>query len=91
MENDYKDVLIKLLLEKLQQKEQPLYLTAAATTMRKKRTSKTTHHWTRQDKMQALQMDAEGIDVKLIAQKLDLRRAQVENMIYALKNGRSSI
>lgn len=90
MKDDYKDLLIQLLLDKLQA-EKSFILTASATPVKAKRANKPRHKWTREQKLEVLSLKRSGVAISDIAQKMGLRRQQVDNMIYALEFGRTSL
>jgi hypothetical protein len=90
METDYKDLLIQLLLEKLDKKPTNTYLTASSVTLTRKKVIDR-HKWTRDQKLEMLRLDSEGASESLIAERLGLRKAQVEAMLYSIKAGRASL
>jgi hypothetical protein len=91
MTTDYKDILIQLLLEKVEAKQTPLTLTASNVALKTRKKAIDRHAWTREEKMAMLRMDAEGVAEGLIAERLGLRKAQVEAMLYSIKSGRANI
>ena len=91
MITDYKDLLIQLLLEKVEAKQAPISLTASNVAIKTRKKVLDRHAWTREQKMEMLRMDAEGVTEAVIAQRLGLRKAQIEAMLYSIKSGRASI
>ena len=89
MEKDYKDLLIQLLLEKLDTK--PTFLTASSVTLKQRKKVIDRHKWTREQKLEMLRLDGEGVAESVIAERLGLRRQQVEAMLYSIKAGRASL
>ena len=91
MTTDYKDILIQLLLEKVEAKQTPVTLTASNVAVKSRKRPVDRHNWTREEKMAMLRMDAEGVSEGLIAERLGLRKPQIEAMLYSIKAGRSNI
>jgi hypothetical protein len=91
MNTDYKDLLIQLLLEKVEAKLTPITLTASNVAVKTRKRAFDRHAWTREEKMSMLRMDAEGVNEGVIAERLGLRKAQIEAMLYSIKSGRASI
>ena len=89
IEKDYKDLLIQLLLEKLQTQKSSTFLTASAVGIKPRKKVPDRHTWTREQKVEMLRLDSEGVPELVIAQKLGLRKAQVNAMLYSIKAGRS--
>jgi hypothetical protein len=91
MEKDYKDLLIQLLLEKLQTKPTNTYLTASSVTLTQRKKVIDRHKWTREQKLEMLRLDGEGVEESVIAERFGLRKAQVEAMLYSIKAGRATL
>ena len=91
MEKDYKDLLIQLLLEKLHKEKSSTFLTASAVAIKPRKKVIDRHKWTREQKVEMLRLDSEGVSEAVIAQRLGLRRQQIEAMLYSIKAGRASL
>ena len=91
MEKDYKDLLIQLLLEKLHNEKQPTFLTASSVLKKPRKKVIDRHKWTREQKIEMLRLNNEGVSESVIAERLGLRRQQIEAMIYSIKAGRASL
>ena len=91
MEKDYKDLLIQLLLEKLQKQQSSTFLTASAVTVKPRKKVVDRHKWNREQKLEMLRLNSEGVSEAVIAERLGLRRQQVEAMLYSIKAGRASL
>jgi len=90
MEKDYKDLLIQLLLEKME-KQPATFLTASAVAVKPRKRVVDRHKWTREQKIEMLRLDSEGVSESVIAERLGLRRQQIEAMLYSIKAGRASL
>jgi hypothetical protein len=91
MEKDYKDLLIQLLLEKLQKEQTGTFLTASAVAVKSRKKVVDRHKWTREQKIEMLRLNSEGVSESVIAERLGLRRQQIEAMLYSIKAGRASL
>jgi hypothetical protein len=91
MEKDYKDLLIQLLLEKLQKQQSSTFLTASAVPTKARKKVIDRHKWSREQKLEMLRLDNEGVSESVIAERLGLRRQQIEAMLYSIKAGRASL
>jgi DNA-binding NarL/FixJ family response regulator len=91
MEKDYKDLLIQLLLEKLQKQQSTSFLTASAVATKPRKKVVDRHKWTREQKIEMLRLNSEGVTESVIAERLGLRRQQIEAMLYSIKAGRASL
>jgi DNA-binding NarL/FixJ family response regulator len=91
MEKDYKDLLIQLLLEKLHKEKSSTFLTASSVVTKPRKKVLDRHKWTREQKIEMLRLNSEGVSESVIAERLGLRRQQVEAMIYSIKAGRASL
>lgn len=91
MITDYRDLLIQLLLEKVEAKQTPIKITASNVAIKTRKKVTDRHKWTTEQKMEMLRLDNEGVSEAVIAQRLGLRRAQIEAMLYSIKAGRASL
>ena len=93
MESDYKDLLIQLLLEKLQKTNNTASILKASLVPPKKHQRRTfdRHNWTHEQKLDMFKMQQEGLSFSIIAKRLGIRKSQVASMIYAINAGKASI
>lgn len=81
-----KDLYIEF-LESMLMKERKAFEPHIA--LGKKRVPKTVHNWTDEEKRMLMEMHNAKFSNKAIALRMSLRVKQVENMIYAIKQGRA--
>jgi hypothetical protein len=92
VEKDYKDLLIQLLLEKME-KQPPVLLTASAVTTARPKIKKTrrnygsNHSWTEEEYKFVADAVKAGHTHQEISHALGLRSKQVVAAIYRLKHG----
>lgn len=84
MNKDLYIEFLESLVEETRKKKEPVHMVLG-----KKRRQKTIHNWSEEDKRLLMEFHNSGFSNKSIAEAMDLRVKQVENMIYAIKQGRA--
>lgn len=94
MNKDYRDLLIELLLDKMQNEvtQKPQIVTASATVTpikkkKKKRAVYDIHEWTEEEYKFVADAIRSGYTPESISEALGLRLPQITNAIYRLKTG----
>ena len=95
MENDYRDLLIQLLLEKVQTKQAPKLLTASAvvTPIKKKAKRKYYgyHKWTPEEYKIVADYFKAGFTAVEMSTVMGIKSSAIEMAIYNMRHGRGNV